>query len=79
MVSAHPNATVVAIAERAAEQILSCVDNSLRRGRSDTRVSRHGSIPALIVLSPELLNEWTHTYKSTATMLGLTLPVPGIR
>ena len=76
MVSANPNATVVAIAERAAEQILSCVDNSLRRGRSDTRVSRRGSIPALIVLSPELLNEWTHPYKSTATMLGLTLPVP---
>jgi hypothetical protein len=33
-------------------------------------------ILGLIVLSPELLNEWTHTYKSTATMLGLTLPVP---
>jgi hypothetical protein len=33
-------------------------------------------ILALIVLSPELLNEWTHTYKSTATVLGLTLPVP---
>jgi hypothetical protein len=30
----------------------------------------------LIVLSPELLNEWTHTYKSTATVLGLTLPLP---
>jgi hypothetical protein len=25
---------------------------------------------------PELLNEWTHTYKSTATVLGLTLPMP---
>ena len=33
-------------------------------------------ILGLIVLSPELLNEWTHTYKSTATVLGLTLPVP---
>jgi hypothetical protein len=33
-------------------------------------------ILGLIVLSPELLNEWTHTYKSTATGLGLTLPVP---
>jgi hypothetical protein len=33
-------------------------------------------ILGLIVLSPELLNEWTHTYKSTATMLGLTLPMP---
>lgn len=30
----------------------------------------------LIVLSPSLLNEWTHTYKSTATVLGFTLPVP---
>ncbi|MGZ4585237.1 MAG: hypothetical protein ACXVYI_12975 [Mycobacterium sp.] len=30
----------------------------------------------LIVLSPDLLNEWTHTYKSTATVLGFTLPVP---
>ena len=30
----------------------------------------------LILLSPELLNEWTHTYKSTATVLGLTLQVP---
>lgn len=33
-------------------------------------------ILGLIVLSPELLNEWTHTYKSTATVLGLTLEVP---
>jgi hypothetical protein len=33
-------------------------------------------ILGLIVLSPSLLNEWTHTYKSTATMLGFTLPVP---
>jgi len=33
-------------------------------------------ILGLIVLSPELLNEWTHTYKSTSTVLGLTLPVP---
>jgi len=46
MVSANPNATVVAIAERATEQILSRVDDSLRRGRSDIRVSRHGPIPA---------------------------------
>ncbi|MGV0046271.1 hypothetical protein ACRU13_16100 [Mycobacterium colombiense] len=30
----------------------------------------------LIVLSPELLNEWTHTFKSSATVLGFTLPVP---
>lgn len=30
----------------------------------------------LIVLSPALLNEWTHTYVSTATVLGFTLPVP---
>ncbi|WP_082968884.1 hypothetical protein [Mycobacterium sp. E2699] len=30
----------------------------------------------LIVLTPALLNEWTHTYKSTATVLGFTLPVP---
>lgn len=30
----------------------------------------------LIVLTPSLLNEWTHTYKSTATVLGFTLPVP---
>jgi hypothetical protein len=33
-------------------------------------------ILGLIVLSPDLLNEWTHTYKSTATLLGFTLPVP---
>jgi len=33
-------------------------------------------ILGLIVLSPELLNEWTHTYNSTATVSGLTLPVP---
>ena len=33
-------------------------------------------ILGLIVLSPELLNEWTHTYTSTATVLRLTLPVP---
>ncbi|HTX95118.1 MAG TPA: hypothetical protein VME67_09875 [Mycobacterium sp.] len=33
-------------------------------------------ILGLIVLSPDLLNEWTHTYKSTATVLGFTLPVP---
>lgn len=32
-------------------------------------------ILGLIVLSPELLNEWTHTYKSSATVLGFTLPV----
>lgn len=31
-------------------------------------------ILGLIVLSPELLNEWTHTYKSSATVLGFTLP-----
>jgi hypothetical protein len=30
----------------------------------------------LIILSPSLLNEWTHTYTSTATVLGWTLPVP---
>jgi hypothetical protein len=30
----------------------------------------------LIVLSPPLLNEWTHTYVSTAVVLGFTLPVP---
>lgn len=30
----------------------------------------------LIVLTPSLLNEWTHTYTSTATVLGFTLPVP---
>jgi hypothetical protein len=46
IVSANPNATVVLIAERAAEQILSCVDNSLHAGRADTRVSRHGPIAA---------------------------------
>jgi hypothetical protein len=33
-------------------------------------------ILGLIVLSPSLLNEWTHTYESTATVLGFTLPVP---
>jgi MFS family permease len=33
-------------------------------------------ILGLIVLSPDLLNEWTHTYKSSATVLGFTLPVP---
>lgn len=33
-------------------------------------------ILGLIVLSPQLLNEWTHTYKSSATVLGFTLPVP---
>ncbi len=33
-------------------------------------------ILGLIVLSPDLLNEWTHTYRSTATVLGFTLPVP---
>ncbi len=33
-------------------------------------------ILGLIVLSPSLLNEWTHTYRSTATVLGFTLPVP---
>jgi hypothetical protein len=33
-------------------------------------------ILGLIVLSPELLNQWTHTYKSSATVLGFTLPVP---
>ncbi|UXA04898.1 hypothetical protein KXD96_18110 [Mycobacterium sp. SMC-2] len=33
-------------------------------------------ILGLIVLSPDLLNEWTHTYKSTSTVLGFTLPVP---
>ncbi len=30
----------------------------------------------LIVLTPALLNEWTHTYTSTATVLGFTVPVP---
>ena len=33
-------------------------------------------ILGLIVLNPSLLNEWTHTYKSAATVLGFTLPVP---
>jgi hypothetical protein len=33
-------------------------------------------ILGLIILSPSLLNEWTHTYISTATVLGWTLPVP---
>jgi hypothetical protein len=33
-------------------------------------------ILGLIVLSPELLNEWTHTHKSSATVLGFTLPLP---
>lgn len=33
-------------------------------------------ILGLIVLSPDLLNEWTHTYQSTATVLGFTVPVP---
>ncbi|OMC20642.1 hypothetical protein [Mycobacterium sp. SP-6446] len=33
-------------------------------------------ILGLIILSPELLNEWTHTYKSTSTVLGLTVQVP---
>jgi hypothetical protein len=33
-------------------------------------------ILGLIVLTPSLLNEWTHTYTSTATVLGWTLPVP---
>jgi hypothetical protein len=46
IVSANPNAAVVATAKRTAEQILCCVDNSLHAGRSDTRVSRHGPIPA---------------------------------
>lgn len=30
----------------------------------------------LIVLDAPLLNEWTHTYKNTATVLGFTVPVP---
>ena len=30
----------------------------------------------LIVLTPQLLNEWTHTYVSTATLLGWIVPVP---
>jgi hypothetical protein len=29
----------------------------------------------LIVLTPALLNDWTHTYVSTATVLGWKLPV----
>jgi hypothetical protein len=33
-------------------------------------------ILGLIVLTPSLLNEWTHTYKSAATVLGFTLPLP---
>jgi hypothetical protein len=33
-------------------------------------------ILGMIILSPELLNEWTHTYSSTSTVLGWTLPVP---
>jgi hypothetical protein len=33
-------------------------------------------ILGLIIMSPSLLNEWTHTYTSTATVLGWTLPVP---
>ena len=33
-------------------------------------------ILGLIILTPSLLNEWTHTTVSTATMLGWTLPVP---
>ena len=33
-------------------------------------------ILGVIILDPSLLNEWTHTYKSTATVLGFTLPVP---
>lgn len=33
-------------------------------------------ILGLIVLTPSLLNEWTHTSVSTATVLGWTLPVP---
>lgn len=33
-------------------------------------------ILGLIVLTPSLLKEWTHTYTSTATVLGFTLPVP---
>jgi choline dehydrogenase-like flavoprotein len=46
IVGANPNATVVAIAERAAEQILTCGDNGHHAARSATRVSRHGPIPA---------------------------------
>jgi hypothetical protein len=33
-------------------------------------------ILGLIIMSPSLLNEWTHSYVSTATVLGWTLPVP---
>ncbi|MEM6108565.1 hypothetical protein AAHS21_20375 [Mycobacterium sp. 050272] len=33
-------------------------------------------ILGLIILTPSLLNEWTHTSVSTATVLGWTLPVP---
>jgi hypothetical protein len=33
-------------------------------------------ILGLIILTPSLLNEWTHTYTSTSTVLGWTLPVP---
>lgn len=33
-------------------------------------------ILGLIIMSPSLLNEWTHTYVSIATVLGWTLPVP---
>jgi hypothetical protein len=34
------------------------------------------TILGLIILSPSLLNEWTHTYTSASTVLGWTLPVP---
>ena len=30
----------------------------------------------LIILTPSLLNQWTHTYTSTSTVMGWTLPVP---
>jgi hypothetical protein len=33
-------------------------------------------ILGLIIMSPSLLKEWTHSYVSTATVLGWTLPVP---
>ena len=33
-------------------------------------------ILGMIILTPSLLNEWTHTSVSTATVLGWTLPVP---
>jgi hypothetical protein len=33
-------------------------------------------ILGLIILTPSLLNEWTHTYTSTSTVMGWTLPVP---